>query len=56
MIRCTKCLTGIFFEQSKNSLICEKCGFELSVCENLIVFHREESTTHGGWNHASSMM
>lgn len=47
MIRCIKCLDGVFSEGG-NKLTCAKCGFKIPMQDGLVIFHPVDSAIHGG--------
>lgn len=48
MILCTKCQEGIFSDDNREKLICDKCGFEIVINDNMIILHPEIQSGHDG--------
>lgn len=48
MILCTKCQGGRFSDENREKLICDKCGFEILINDNITILHPEIESGHNG--------
>ena len=49
---CQKCSGGIFLNQIKDRLVCDRCGFEILIQDGFVIFHPEDSNMHSGMESA----